>query len=80
MRHRLPTTGVEIPDAFERRVRLVCGGILGLVLGVLVCLYVRPLSMPMNLGVVLASVVACAFGALRYGDKFWIAVIQAFRV
>lgn len=58
------------PDQPERIIRLVCGGILGLVVGGWTSFRFR-LSWPVGLGVTIAAVVFCARGALKHGDDFW---------
>lgn len=58
-------------DALEKKIRLGCGVIAGLVVG----LFVGFLSLNLVAGPLLAFAIALAalFGvlAMRYGDKFW---------
>jgi hypothetical protein len=67
--------------AFVRNVRLVCGGLFGLVPGLWISAY---LGAPGGLrGVVLivtASVLACAVLAWCYGDAFWHRASNAIRI
>jgi len=57
-------------DSMDRAVRLGCGGALGLLLGASLWRF-----MPMEHGtyalVAAGLVVACALGALLFGDRFW---------
>ena len=58
-------------DAFEKKIRLGCGAIAGLVAG----LFVGFVSLNLVAGPLVAFAIALAviFGvlAVRYGDKFW---------
>jgi hypothetical protein len=58
------------PDPFEQSVRLVCGALLGVVIGGYA--WVRfPLSWPAGAAVTAAAIVLCAVCARKYGDDFW---------
>jgi len=67
------------PDPLERKVRLVCGGLMGLLIAFVLCVKLGPFSAIATIVVGLASVVTCALCALRYGDRFWHGVSQALR-
>lgn len=58
------------PDPLEQSVRLVCGALLGLVVGA--CAWLR-YQLPWRTGAVVtaAAIVLCAVGARKYGDDFW---------
>lgn len=58
-------------DAFERKVRFGCGALLGLVVGLGLCVRLWPLSRFAMGGVVLLAIVACGVCAVRWGDRFW---------
>lgn len=58
------------PDPMERILRLVCGALLGILVGGFT--WVRyGLSLPAGATVTALSVVLCALGARKYGDDFW---------
>jgi hypothetical protein len=66
-----PALAGRKPDAFEMEVRFGCGALLGLAVGVGICVSVSPLS---TLGAcILVGVVVLASGicAARFGDSFW---------
>jgi hypothetical protein len=57
------------PDPFERGVRLVCGALLGLVIGGYA--WIRyGLSWRAGATITAAAVILCAMGARKYGDEF----------
>jgi hypothetical protein len=64
------------PDPFERGVRLVCGALLGLVLGLWGSLRLR-LPLWAGVGVTVGLIVVCASGARKYGDQFWYDILGA---
>lgn len=66
------------PDPLERGIRLVCGGLLGLVLGFWSSLRLR-LPLWAGVGVTVTLVVTCACAARKYGDQFWYEVLGAVR-
>jgi hypothetical protein len=57
------------PDPLERGVRLVCGGLLGLVVGGWSS-FRWGFSWPVSIGLTVAAIAICAVGALKYGDDF----------
>lgn len=66
-----PSPAGRTPDAFEIKLRFVCGALLGLVIGLGMCVGLWPLS---TLGVcmlLVITVVACGAGAAYFGDRFW---------
>jgi hypothetical protein len=66
-----PTLAVRKPDAFEMKVRLACGALLGLVVGMGMCVSLWSLS---TLGACMLTgfaMAACAACAARFGDSFW---------
>ena len=58
-------------DSFEMKVRFGCGALLGLVVGLGLCVRLWPLSIFGVCLLVAASIMACGLGAARYGDRFW---------
>lgn len=67
------------PDRSEKKIRLGCGVIAGLMLGLIFgFITLRLTAGPLWL---FAGVVAVAFAffALRYGDRFWLGVLNALR-
>ncbi|MDM0076352.1 hypothetical protein QTH90_18225 [Variovorax sp. J2P1-59] len=59
------------PDAFEMRVRFICGALFGLVVGVGLCVSLWPLGVLGLSALVALAVVGCGLGAARFGDRFW---------
>lgn len=68
--HRRAPQGRQV-DAFERKVRFGCGALLGLVLGLGLCVRLWPLSAFAMGALVLLVIVACGLCAVRWGDRFW---------
>ena len=66
------------PDALELNVRLVCGGILGVVFGLAFWVRYR-LPLLAGAAVTLGFVVSCAYGARKYGDSFWYDTLGSIR-
>lgn len=67
------------PDALERKLRLGCGAVVGLVLGVLfgsTSLGLGGARLWIFVGIV---GVVFAFLALRYGDRFWVTFLESIR-
>jgi hypothetical protein len=58
-------------DPLERKVRLVCGVLLGLVVAYFLWFFFGPFSPLLLVVVPLSCAAACALFALRYGDRFW---------
>jgi hypothetical protein len=58
-------------DAFELQLRFACGALLGLVVGLGMCVRLWPLGAFGACMLVATTVVACGVCAARYGDKFW---------
>ena len=58
------------PEQMEFWVRLICGGVFGAMLGAVtsmdLAVHLREFVLAVSLGTI-----ACAYGAIRYGDKFW---------
>jgi Flp pilus assembly protein TadB len=67
------------PDALERKIRIGCGALLGLVAALFFILRWAYLSAGVAVVVVLLSVCVCAWLALRYGDEFWREMLKALR-
>lgn len=68
------------PDAvFGRRVRFICGAVLGLMLGLWLHLHIGPFNLVLTVVVAIVSAAACGVLAMRYGDAFWRSVISALR-
>ena len=59
------------PDAFEIKVRFGCGALLGLVVGLGMCVGLSPLSTLGACMLVGIPVVACGASAACFGDSFW---------
>lgn len=66
-----PTLAGRKPDAFEMKVRLGCGALLGLVIGIGMCIGLSPLSTLGACMLVGIAVAACGVGAAYFGDSFW---------
>lgn len=66
-----PTPTGRRPDAFEMKVRFGCGALLGLVVGLGMCVRLWPLSAFFACVLVVFAIVACGIGAARFGDRFW---------
>ena len=66
-----PVLAGRQPDAFEMRVRFRCGALLGLVVGLGLCVRLWPLGIFAVCMLVTVAVVACGMGAARLGDRFW---------
>jgi hypothetical protein len=68
------------PDAASgRRVRFVCGALLGLLFGLWLHLYVGPFGLLFAVVVATGSATVCGVLAVRYGDAFWHSVMSALR-
>lgn len=64
-------------DTVELAVRAVCGALAGVVVGLLVCWKGR-LREPWALAaVIVVAVLACVYGATKYGDDFWWELLKA---
>ncbi|MDM0032817.1 hypothetical protein QTI33_11850 [Variovorax sp. J22P271] len=59
------------PDAFETRLRFCCGALLGLLVGLGMCVKLWPLGIFAVCALLTLAVVACGMGAARLGDRFW---------
>jgi hypothetical protein len=59
------------PDALEVGLRIGCGGLFGLGVGLWMCFDSLDLDDSELVAVVAASVLICAGLAYRYGDDFW---------
>jgi hypothetical protein len=66
-----PAPAGRQPDAFEMNVRFACGALLGLFVGLGMCVSLWPLSTWGAWLLVAVSIVACGLGAARFGDSFW---------
>ncbi len=66
-----PTPPGRTPDAFEMKVRFGCGALLGLVVGLGMCVGLSPLSTLGAYVLVGIAVAACGGGAAYFGDSFW---------
>lgn len=66
-----PTLAGRKPDAFEMKVRFGCGALLGLVVGLGMCVSLSPLSTLGACMLVGFAVAACGVGAAYFGDSFW---------
>lgn len=66
-----PTLAGRRPDAFEMKVRFACGALLGLAIGLGMCVSLSPLGALGACILVGLVVVACGICAARFGDNFW---------
>ncbi|MDM0021631.1 hypothetical protein [Variovorax saccharolyticus] len=66
-----PTLAGRKPDAFEMKVRFACGALLGLVVGLGMCVGLSPLSTLGACVLVGIAMVACGVSAAHFGDSFW---------
>lgn len=66
-----PALAGRKPDAFEMKVRFACGALLGLAVGLGLCVNLSPLSALATCILVGAAVLACGICAARFGDNFW---------
>lgn len=66
-----PTLVARRPDAFERKVRFACGALLGLTVGLGMCVRLSPLSTLGACILVGTAAAGCGFCAARFGDNFW---------
>ncbi len=66
-------------DPLEVKIRLVCGVLLGVFIGFGAALRLNPTKPIWFALILLVAVVGCAWGAVRQGDRFWIAVLGRFR-
>ena len=66
-------------DPLERRVRLVCGALLGLLVALLLWFQFGPFSPLVWILVLLVCASGGALLALRYGDNFWHQAIESLR-
>lgn len=66
-----PALAGRKPGAFEMKVRLACGALLGLAVGLGICVSLSPVSALGACILVGIIVVACGTCAARFGDSFW---------
>jgi hypothetical protein len=66
-----PTLAGRKTDAFELKVRFGCGALLGLAVGLGLCVSLWPLSTLGACLLVVVAVAACGAGAAKFGDRFW---------
>jgi hypothetical protein len=59
------------PDPLERKLRIGCGSVFGLVFGLGFGIYWWSTSLGAVLTFALVGMVACAWMALKFGDRFW---------
>lgn len=59
------------PDAFEMRVRFCCGALLGIIVGLGLCVRLWPLGIFAVCTLLILAVVGCGVSAARFGDRFW---------
>ena len=62
------------PDALELKVRMACGALFGLVLGVGCCIASWPLNGLGACASIMFAMIACGWCAMRFGDGFWMAL------
>lgn len=68
--HSMMPAGRRV-DAFEWRVRFGCGAVLGLVVGLGLCVRLWPLGVLGACALVGVAMVACGLCAASWGDSFW---------
>jgi hypothetical protein len=66
------------PDPLERKVRIGCGSVFGLVFGFGCGIHWWPTSLGL-IGYALVGMAACAWLALRFGDAFWVEGVKWLR-
>ncbi len=59
------------PDAFEMKVRFGCGALLGLVVGLGMCVSLSPLGALGACMLVAFAMAGCGAAAVCFGDRFW---------
>lgn len=67
------------PDALEKKIRIGCGAVLGLIVGLLFGFAGFGLVAGWLWAFSGLLAAACAFFALRYGDRFWFRLVEIFR-
>lgn len=60
------------PDRLEKRIRLGCGGLAGVVIGLIAAARFGPDNPAVGLGIVAVVTLFFALGALFGGDDFWL--------
>lgn len=67
------------PDALEKRIRIGCGAIFGIIPGLWIGIGLLGLRAGWRWVCVAVVASAFAFFSLRYGNRFWFGVLQFFR-
>jgi hypothetical protein len=67
------------PDPLERKIRAVCGSVLGTVIALSIWIHVFPLGVLGTTLLFAIPIVGCAWGAMKYGDDFWHSVVPWLR-
>lgn len=67
------------PDPLETSVRLACGAVFGLVPAGCIALLAGPFTVVECIALFGTGAAVCGLLAMRYGDAFWHAVLQAIR-
>lgn len=66
-----------LPDPVISRSELwicaICGAVFGVFAGIYFAIRLHPMTVFWNVAIFLVSVIGCAWGAARYGDRFWTA-------
>ena len=67
------------PDPEEQKVRLVCGALFGLLVAAIFWFKFEPMSIGAVVVLNVAAVIGFGWGAVAWGDQFWISLSGAFR-
>jgi hypothetical protein len=66
------------PTPLVKKTRIGCGAIFGLVVGLFGGIYWFGLSAGWLWGFAVLLAIVCAVLALRYGDRFWFAIVDSY--
>jgi hypothetical protein len=67
------------PDELEKRIRLGCGAMFGIIVGLWIGIGVLGLRAGWRWACVAVLAAAFAFLSVRYGNRFWFGVLRALR-
>lgn len=66
------------PDALEKRIRIGCGAVFGIIPGLWIAIGLLGLRAGWRWACIAIVAAACAYFSLRYGDRFWFGVLRFF--
>ena len=66
------------PDAMEKRIRIGCGAVFGIIPGLWVAVGLLGLRTGWRWACIAAVAAIFAFFSLRYGNRFWFGVLRFF--